>query len=80
MNDWGKTRRVREHEVYDVKPSLVKVSSKRIVLNDRSWSKQDTRFGEGEEVEVHIPVGALSGLNKFAITRNGDHIEVWSRD
>ena len=70
-------RRVGDHEVYDVPPSVASVTSDTLKFFHHAWRKPNTEF-KGS-CYVYVPVGALSGANTFAIVEQGGKVEVWPR-
>jgi hypothetical protein len=79
--DWSRVRTVGGHTVYDVTPSRQPVQGKRLTFGKRSWFNPESYAADRQEVEVYIPAGGASGLNKAAIVRLPDgRTEVWTRE
>jgi hypothetical protein len=77
VSRWEKVRHVGGHRVYDVPPSILLVKDSTITIGCRSWKRADTTFRDLIRVQVYVPLGALSGLNKYAIVSYDGMTEVW---
>lgn len=79
---WHALSSVGGHTVYNKPAQRTKVLLKtRLQFGTRFWENATTLAKVGDEVEVSVPVGALSGLNKSVIVRLASgRVEVWRRE